>query len=172
LRNVTPEAAMRAVLAGLELSPYRIVDGQIHIGECCQGLPHIQSRVYDVGFVLDAADTFVKRCKARDRPPTPTANSRNSGQGGGLSANGSTAFAGGFGGGGFGGSRAPLASTREEMLRVAIVDTAAQADPDGGASACVVGRRLVVTCSPESHERVRQALDDLATSIHDKENRP
>ena len=171
LSRVTPAAAVRAVFAACQLGPYRIADGQIHVGECCETRAHIRSRLYDVGFLLDVADVFDARCRACDQPKGPPATAPNAGQGNRLGSNRSTASgAGGFGGGGFPAPARP--PTREEVLCQTVVRIAVGADMNGGALAHIVGRRMIITCSLASHDRVQQAIDELAASIQNKENRP
>ncbi|MGA2499841.1 MAG: hypothetical protein ABSH20_19055 [Tepidisphaeraceae bacterium] len=167
LRDVTAEAAVRAVSSVVELAPYSIVDGRIHISDCCEKCPHVSSRLYDVGYLLDAADGFARRCQACEQY-VPSLVSPNSTLVGVASANGSSA-SGRRGGGGLGSGRLP---TREDSLVQFIVQVAVTTDSDGSESACIVGRRLVLTCSPASHQRVQQVLGELAASVHNKEPRP
>ena len=154
LHDVTREAAVRAVFATYSLGRCIIIDSQIHTRECCNDSPDLRqmtSRVYDIGFIYDAWDDYVSQLRALESQLAQPATSPQPAPGGG----------------GFGiASRGP-SPTRERSLLNLIVEVV-----DGGRSADVVGRRLVITGPPESQDQVRQLLDGLARAIHSKETEP
>ena len=154
LHDVTREAAVRAVFATYSLGRCIIIDGQIHTRECCNDPPDLRqmtSRVYDIGFIYDACDEYVSQLRALEsqlvkpaKPPQP---------------------APGGSGGGFGiASRVPSPTDEEYLGRYFDRITDDKTD--------VVGRRLIFTGLPESHQQIQHVLDDLAASIHRKETHP